>query len=156
MMTMSMTLSGCGSDASLFTVVFGGGSNEIIGTMTISEFDLKVNRLLTEIFNDSETHLSNSKYVVNGSMDANEEYALVQSTINNVQDTIDEINKLAEPSRRTDAKTEIILNLTSYKNALIEYALSLQNGNSDNIKSSANSIMVTMETLKGSWQTYTE
>ena len=153
---MLSSLTACDSKGGMFGVVFGDGSDEVIGTMTVSEFDLKIDRLLASVFNDSETHLSNSKYVVNGKMDAKEEHALVEKTIEDVESVIEEVNKLAEPSSKTNEKTDVLLRLTEYKNALTNYALALEGGNNDDISSAADVIMTSMESLKGTWQTYTE
>ena len=149
-------LSGCGSDVSLFSIVFGGGGNEIVGTMTLAEYDLRVNRLLTVVFNDAETHLSNSKYVVSGNRSFDEEYSLTQTTINNVQSVIDEIDGLAEPKNRTTEKASLMIALTNYKNSLMTYAIALQSNNTEEVTNASSEIMVSLETLQGEWSSYTE
>ena len=149
-------LCGCGSNTSLFNIVFGEGSNEIVGTMTLAEYDLRVDRLLTVVFNDAETHLSNSKYVVSGNRSFDEEYSLTQTTINNVQSVIDEIDTLAEPKNRTTEKASLILALTNYKNSLMTYAIALQTNDTVKVTEAASEIMVNLETLQGEWSSYTE
>ena len=154
--SMILLMGGCGSDTSLFTIVFGEGSNEIVGTMTLAEYDLRVNRLLTVVFNDAETHLSNSKYVVSGNRSFDEEYSLTQTTINNVQSVIDEIDTLAEPKNRTTEKASLMLALTNYKNSLMTYAIALQTNDTVKVSEAASEIMVNLETLQGEWSSYTE
>lgn len=153
---LTLTFAACNTNTSLFTIVFGEGSNEMVGTMGMREYDLKVDRLLTSIFTDAETIMANSKYVVNGSRNVDEEYALVQLAINDVQDVINTVDKIAEPSSRTEDKANLIIDLTAYKNALIQYALCLQSGDLQEISTKASEVMVAISTLKGEWRTYTE
>ena len=154
--SMIFVLGGCESNTSLFNIVFGEGGNEIVGTMTLAEYDLRVDRLLTVVFNDAETHLSNSKYVVSGNRSFDEEYSLTQTTISNVQGVIDEIDGLAEPKNRTTEKASLLIALTNYKNSLMSYAIALQTNDTVKVSDAASEIMVNLETLQGEWSSYTE
>lgn len=150
------SFTGCDTKFSMFNIVFGSGSDEMVTKMTVYEYELKVDRLLNTLFSDCETILANSKYVTDGTRDIDEEYTVVEAAIKETQNVIDQIDKLAEPDKKTEDKANLLVALTNYKSSLTNYAIALNSKDNEKIKDGASDVMANMETLKSHWQSYTE
>ena len=116
--------------------------------MTEIEYTNKVNSIIMPFMNDGETFLAHHLEIVKGKYPANQEIAMVESSLDRAQQAIEEIDNLYQPSSYTEHKAETITRLNEYKDALIRYKNALEKGNKDGIKKAADYIKSVLASLK--------
>ena len=124
--------SGCGK-LSFSDAIFSSGEDEIVGTLTTSEWTIKAKRETTTLITTGGALLSGSRSILEGAISCNEEIVNVENAIKEANDSYTILDTLAEPKDKSIEKQQTLSAITTYKDALLAYQTALESGDETTI-----------------------
>ena len=124
----------------------------INGPLTDVEYTNKVNRIIVPHMSEGETYMSHHLSILRGNYPIKQEIASIKNSIDKVQEDIEELDKIYQPSNRTEDKMETIQRLNEYKDALLRYQKALEGEKESGIKEAAdylNAVLASLKTVHG-------
>lgn len=154
-LSLTVLLGGCTpiEDQIVNNYVFDS-SKSTLGSLTVLEWTNEVNRMLLPLLSEGEAYLAHHLDIVKGKFPIKEEIAMVDSTLDKVQRTIEKIEGLYQPRECTEQKVNAITRLRAYKDALKKYRAALEKGDKEAIKQAADLLKNEFGALKTVFQVY--